>query len=66
MSASVSPPGTKRKLVLGFDVGTTFSGISYRLVSQVPLLRWIDADYDGDTGSIVDTGQIPSIYGVTK
>ena len=34
-------PGTSRKLVLAFDVGTTFSGVAYAFLDpgQVPEIR---------------------------
>ncbi|KAF9047809.1 hypothetical protein BJ165DRAFT_1403445 [Panaeolus papilionaceus] len=44
--------GTKRKLVLAFDVGTTFSGISYALVHFL----WCCAH----------PGKVPEIRGVTQ
>ena len=62
--------GQKRKLVLAFDVGTTYSGISYRFVRSI-LFSWsiIFAgaclipfhDY-----SILDPGQTPEIKPVTR
>jgi len=33
MSLRTVYDGTRRKIVLGFDVGTTYSGISYRQVN---------------------------------
>ena len=34
MTTATQPySGSRRKLVLAFDVGTTYSGISYRLIS---------------------------------
>jgi len=56
--------GRNRKLVLAFDVGTTYSGISYRYAN----LRTKD---DGRCSlildnSVLDPGVIPEIKGVTK
>ncbi|KAF8885939.1 hypothetical protein BD779DRAFT_1471330 [Infundibulicybe gibba] len=44
--------GTQRKLILAFDVGTTYSGISYRLPTVL--------------SSILDPGEIPEIKGVNR
>ena len=57
--------GRSRKLVLAFDVGTTYSGISYRCVSR-------QTDHIGATlsfvldDSVLDPGVIPEIKGVTR
>jgi len=53
--------GTRRKLVLAFDVGTTYSGISYRSVSPS---TYQPADLIIE--SILDPGFVPEIKGVTK
>lgn len=36
--------GNVRKLVLAFDVGTTYSGISYRFFGFVPICIWTNVD----------------------
>ena len=54
--------GQKRKLVLAFDVGTTFSGISYRFVDG----RHTGASSDIFDNSILDPGQVPEIKPVTR
>jgi len=59
--------GARRKLVLAFDVGTTYSGISYWYIlpyhtitkeSLFKLLMPVD--------SLLDPGQVPEIKGVTR
>ena len=58
--------GRGRKLVLAFDVGTTYSGISYRYAN-------IQTEADGRysmihliLNSVLDPGVIPEIKGVTR
>ncbi|KDR71227.1 hypothetical protein GALMADRAFT_1345706, partial [Galerina marginata CBS 339.88] len=56
--------GLRRRLVIAFDVGTTFSGISYRQVA-VTCRNELLAD-NRLMPSILDPGQIPEIKGVTR
>ena len=56
--------GIRRKLVLAFDVGTNYSGISY---------TWGFSDCSDAFGrtnhlliSVLDPGQVPEIKGVTR
>ena len=66
MSSSLSVyQGTKRKLILSFDVGTTYSGISYRYVLErlqhvtgASLILW--------DNSILCPGELPEIKTVTR
>jgi len=51
----------RRGLVLAFDVGTTFSGISYRYVRLAPVTKSMPKLY-----SILEPGEIPVTKGVTK
>ncbi|CCM04651.1 uncharacterized protein FIBRA_06835 [Fibroporia radiculosa] len=53
--------GTQRKLVLAFDVGTTFSGISYAILDpgEIPTIQNITS-YPGQENSAADS-KIPSI-----
>ena len=55
--------GARRKLVLAFDVGTTYSGISYRYIS-LPYLIQVANDWGLD--SLLDPGQVPEIKGITR
>ena len=55
--------GRTRKVVLAFDVGTTFSGISYRY-GKPALLYHISLI--GTRNSILDPGQSPGIKAVTS
>lgn len=57
--------GPGRKLVLAFDVGTTYSGISYRYAT---LQTEADARYSLTIldNSVLDPGTIPEIRGVTR
>jgi len=57
--------GTRRKLVLAFDVGTTYSGISYRSVYRL-LSPSTYQLADLIIESILDPGFVPEIKGVTK
>ena len=56
--------GTRRKLVIAFDIGTTFSGVSYwyamlnTTIIHVHSHLWIF--------SILDPGKVPEIQGVTR
>ncbi|EDR07836.1 uncharacterized protein LACBIDRAFT_327574 [Laccaria bicolor S238N-H82] len=62
---SSRPPykGSRRKLVMAFDVGTTFSGISYRYLGRLlTLFSFILCS----TCSILDPGQVPEVKGVTR
>jgi len=54
--------GTCRKLVIAFDIGTTFSGASYRSAAR---LSWnvVSADI---CASILDPGNVPTIQGVNR
>ena len=66
MSSSLSVyQGTKRKLVLSFDVGTTYSGISYRYV-----LEWLQHVTGASLilwdNSILCPGELPEIKTVTR
>ena len=54
--------GRNRKLVLAFDVGTTYSGISYRYAN----LQTEDDGRCSLDNSVLDPGVIPEIKGVTK
>jgi hypothetical protein len=57
--------GARRKLVLAFDVGTTYSGISYRYIPSLPYpVNSQVADTCLD--SVLDPGQVPEIKGVTR
>jgi len=62
---SSRPPykGYRRRLVMAFDVGTTFSGISYRYIGRFPSLlrRFIRCSC-----SVLDPGQVPEVKGVTR
>ena len=56
---------SRRKLVLAFDIGTTYSGISFRYLRissriRVPN-RWSQSNH-----SVLDPGQVPEIKGVTR
>lgn len=53
--------GACRKLVLAFDVGTTYSGISYRYSSTSIITSSITFPC-----SILDPGQVPEIKGITR
>ena len=56
--------GPRRKLVLAFDVGTTYSGISYR---QESFFQELPASIDNPyIISILDPGQVPETKGVTR
>ena len=59
--------GARRKLVLAFDVGTTYSGISYR---YSPPCRAVNRDFiqiaDTCLDSLLDPGQVPEIKGITR
>ncbi|KAJ3494374.1 hypothetical protein NLJ89_g10822 [Agrocybe chaxingu] len=62
---STRPPykGTRRKLVLAFDVGTTYSGISYRFLLAVI----INPRVEGLIPWLVSwTGRVPEVKGVTR
>lgn len=60
---STRPPysGLQRKLVLSFDIGTTFSGISYWYVSPFCILSVSQI-----RSSILDPGESPEIKSVTR
>jgi hypothetical protein len=54
--------GSRRRLVLAFDIGTTYSGISFRLVYCVSKVV-----FDPTVShSILDPGQVPQIKAVTR
>ena len=55
--------GPRRKLVLAFDVGTTYSGVSYRYVLSSLRSILINSSY---VSSILDPGHVPEIRGVTR
>ena len=55
--------GPRRKLVLAFDVGTTYSGVSYRYEPSIRRLILINSSY---VPSILDPGHAPEIKGVTR
>ncbi|PPQ89040.1 hypothetical protein CVT25_006718 [Psilocybe cyanescens] len=55
---------TQRKLVLAFDVGTTFSGISYRLVGH--LLLNLSSELWVLLCSILNLGEVAKIRSVTR
>ncbi|EDR07866.1 uncharacterized protein LACBIDRAFT_298123 [Laccaria bicolor S238N-H82] len=55
--------GPRRKLVLAFDVGTTYSGVSYRNVPSSLRQILINSSY---VPSILDPGLVPEIRGVTR
>ena len=59
--------GARRKLVLAFDVGTTYSGISYRYIPPCHAVNRVfipvaDTYFD----SLLDPGEVPEIKGVTR
>ena len=54
--------GARRKLVLAFDVGTTYSGISYRYQAHRFFIQVADRLLD----SLLDPGQVPEIKGITR
>ncbi|KDR71211.1 hypothetical protein GALMADRAFT_143923 [Galerina marginata CBS 339.88] len=56
--------GLRRRLVIAFNIGTTYSGISYRQVA-ITCRNELLAD-NRLILSIVDPGQIPDIKGVTR
>ncbi|KAJ3514774.1 hypothetical protein NLJ89_g2173 [Agrocybe chaxingu] len=58
--------GTQRKLVLAFDVGTTFSGISYRQALIAIRASITSKTETSAHDSILDPGVIPQIWGVTR
>lgn len=64
MSTRSKYQGTRRRLVLAFDVGTTFSGISYRY--EVSWLLAGRTTYSQTCCSVLDPGQVPEIKGVTR
>ena len=53
----------RRGLVLAFDVGTTYSGISYRYIS-LPYLIQVANKWGLD--SLLDPGETPEIKGITR
>ena len=57
--------GRGRKLVLAFDVGTTYSGISYRYVNSQTEVIGATLLFVFDN-SVLDPGVIPEIKGVTR
>ena len=66
MSSRTAYKGSRRRLVLAFDIGTTYSGISYRCV-QIFVLTAVSRDtYTQVFPSILDPGQVPQIKGVTR
>ena len=56
--------GTERKLVLAFDIGTTFSGVSYWCAVQHR--RSFNLSFSFFFYSILDPGKVPEIKGVTR
>jgi len=66
MTSRAAYDGTRRKIVLGFDVGTTYSGISYRQVKCLSPLVGLWKTLIYKSRSILDPGQMPGIKGVTK
>ena len=62
MSSRSAFHGSARKLVLAFDVGMTYSGISYRYAT---LQIVADRRYILDT-SVLDPGVTPDIKAVTR
>lgn len=48
---------------MAFDVGTTFSGISYRYIGRFPTLF---RSFIRRSCSILDPGQVPEVKGVTR
>jgi hypothetical protein len=59
--------GARRKLVLAFDVGTTYSGISYRYILHCHAVnRVVIQVADACLDSLLDPGQVPEIKGVTR
>ena len=59
--------GARRKLVLAFDVGTTYSGISYRFISHCHAVNRVFIQVaDVCLDSLLDPGQVPEIKGVTR
>jgi len=66
MSSSISVyQGIKRKLILSFDVGTTYSGISYRYVFE-RLQHMTGASLILCDNSILYPGELPEIKTVTR
>jgi len=55
--------GSRRKIVLAFDVGTTYSGISYR--QDLLFIHW-PVVLMNFQHSILDPGQSPGINIVTR
>ena len=59
--------GARRKLVLAFDVGTTYSGISYRYIPPCHAVnRFFIQVGDACLNSLLDPGQVPEVKGITK
>jgi len=62
--------GTKRKLLLSFDVGARYSGISYRYARQTTLLMTLayHGRISGPLGDIsfLEPGKIPVVMSVTR
>jgi len=66
MSSRTVYDGTRRKIVIGFDVGTTYSGISYRQVKCFSSMVGFRRMLIQKSSSILDPGHMPGIKGVTK
>ncbi|KDR71212.1 hypothetical protein GALMADRAFT_75189 [Galerina marginata CBS 339.88] len=64
MSYGTPYRGRQRRLVIAFDVGTTYSGISYRQVAGAYRAEILINNHP--MPSILDPGQIPEIKGVTR
>jgi hypothetical protein len=54
--------GARRKLVLAFDIGVAYSGISYRYIPPCHTVNIQVADTCLD--SLLDPGEVPEIRGV--
>lgn len=58
--------GPRRKLILAFDVGTTYSGVSYTYVQRAPHVLPGFALTILQLNRILTPGQVPEIRGVTR
>jgi hypothetical protein len=66
-SARSTYDGPKRKLILAFDVGTTYSGVSYTCVQlHLPSLALADLRPKLEFCRILTPDQVPEIRGVTR
>ena len=66
MPSRAAYEGGRRKIILGFDVGTTYSGISYRQVDNLNHYVGLRMTLILKSHSILDPSQMPGIKGVTK